>query len=179
VIHVGYLPCADTRRVASGLSLNCQEQGGSPFSNQVDTLAFWYKYVPTGNDSASVNLSFKKNGSFIGGSYLTLGAASSYQYMELPFYIPSTPDSIIIDLQSSEYTDTSVSYVGSDLKIDDLHFKTALTTGVKEADHQNNLVLYPNPVKTYITLEVDGQREPHGMELRMYDVFDESLKPQP
>ncbi|HWY11134.1 MAG TPA: hypothetical protein VN026_07410, partial [Bacteroidia bacterium] len=36
--------------------------GGSPFSNQIDTLIFYYKYVPTNsNDSAMVSLNFKKN----------------------------------------------------------------------------------------------------------------------
>jgi len=35
---------------------NCNEQGGYPFSNHEDTLAFWYKYAPSGNTTASVNI---------------------------------------------------------------------------------------------------------------------------
>ena len=61
---------------------NCYEQGGSPFSNQIDTLAFYYKYTPSGNDSAAINLNFKKNGSSIFGTSTFLTSSDKYQYKE-------------------------------------------------------------------------------------------------
>ena len=155
---------------------NCQEMGGYPFTNQVDTLTFWYKYVPSGTDTANVNVSFRKNGSQVGGNNALLFAASTYQYMELPLYANAVPDTVTIDFQSSSYSDTTLSFVGSDLKVDDIHFKSQLNTGINEFNNHNKLVLYPNPFKTFATLEVDPKIDLGGMQLRIYDVFGRMIK---
>ncbi|HNW99192.1 MAG TPA: choice-of-anchor J domain-containing protein [Bacteroidales bacterium] len=113
---------------------HCQ-MGGIPFSNQIDTLAFWYKYAPSGSDSAEICLNFKKNGSDIGGQNLRLHAAADYQYIEFPFNFNwgGTPDTVIIRITSSSQGDgtgkggnnISLSCVGSTLTIDSLRFKSA------------------------------------------------------
>jgi hypothetical protein len=127
-------------------SCNCQK-GGSPFSNQVDTLTFYYKYAPSGNDSASINLNFKKNGTDIHWAGMTLHAANSYQYMELPFNVMQEPDTLIVQIQSSSHLNTALSFVGSDLKIDDLRFKsqTPLPSGIINYENDNSIVIFPNP----------------------------------
>lgn len=158
---------------------NCQEQGGYPFTNQIDTLTFYYKYAPSGNDSAVVQVNFKKNGAQDGGNTMVLGASSSYKYIELPVYANDVPDSVIISLQSSNYNDTALSYVGSIFKIDDISFKAQFTTGVKESNNNNKLAFYPNPFKTFTTLEIDPKTELQGMELCIYDVFGRIVKTMP
>ena len=125
---------------------NCQEQGGFPFSNQVDTLAFWYKYAPSGNDNAEVNINFKSNGNNIGYSGISLSSSANYQYIEIPFNVGQTPDSVIVDIHSSSWQDSLLSFVGSDLKIDEIHFKSQpLSTGILNYGNQNAVSIYPNP----------------------------------
>ena len=138
---------------------NCPEMGGIPFSNLVDTLAFWYKYAPQGNDSANVILTFKKNGviNWNAGTGVALHAASTYQLMEIPISISGqAPDSVLIDIQSSSYNDTLTSFVGSDLKIDNMHFKTQLTTNVFNYKNENTINIFPNPAKDKIQIQSLG-----------------------
>ncbi|MFH1005563.1 MAG: hypothetical protein V1781_08780 [Bacteroidota bacterium] len=99
-------PCARAGRISTGYypnncHNNCTEMGGYPFSNKVDTLAFWYKYLPSGNDSAEINLNFKKSGSNINQRGMRLHASANYKYVEMPFDIGQTPDTVIVDIQSS------------------------------------------------------------------------------
>ena len=132
---------------------NCYEQGGYPFSKQIDTLAFWYKYVPWGNIVADVNLSFKKNYNNIGNAGTNLVASANYQYVEIPFNVGQIPDSVIVDIQSSDWNDSLLSYVGSDLKIDEIHFKSQpLNTGIFNYENENEISIYPNPTSEKITV---------------------------
>ena len=164
--YLGYkngnsVPAANAGIVSTGYSNcngGCHEVGGHPFSNQVDTLAFWYKYAPSANDSAQININFKKNGSFIWGKYNSLLAASTYQYVEIPFHIPGqAPDSVIIDIESSLPNDTLLSSVGSDLKIDEIHFKSQpLNMGIFNYKNENAINIFPNPANDKIQVQVLG-----------------------
>ncbi len=134
---------------------NCQEQGGYPFSNQIDTLAFWFKYAPSGNDKGQVSLNFKKNGANIGGPGASLSASTNYQYMEIPFNLGQVPDSVMVDIQSSQWQDSLLSYVGSDLKIDEMHFKSQkLSTGIFTFQNENSVTVFPNPSNEKLTISV-------------------------
>jgi hypothetical protein len=119
-ISTGYYP--------NNCNGNCQEQGGGPFTKQIDTLAFYYKYVPSGSDSGQVSLNFKKNSTSINYKQTNLIASANYQYKEIPFNVGQVPDSVIIDIHSSTWNDTLTSFVGSDLKIDNIHFKSQVPT---------------------------------------------------
>ena len=133
----------------------CNELGGYAFTNQTDTLAFWYKYVPKGNDSAQVFLNFKKNGSMIWGSGMYLGASAIYKYAELPFNVTGqTPDTVIVNFQSSKWQDSALSYVGSVLKVDEVHFKSQpLNTAVPFLSFDNSISIYPNPSTGEFTIQ--------------------------
>ena len=122
------------------------EKGGWPFTHQIDTLAFYYKYTPSGNDSADVNMNFKYKGNNVWGSGKYLGASATYKYVEIPFNTGSSIDTVIINIQSSLWKDSLVSFVGSDLKIDEIHFKSQpLNTGIKPFAQNTQLSVYPNP----------------------------------
>ena len=160
---------------------NCYEQGGYPYTKQIDTLVFSYKYAPMGSDNAQVNLTFKKNGSIItnGNQGINLAASTSYQYKEIPFNLGQVPDSVMLDIQSSLWNDTLLSYVGSDLKIDNIHFKSqALSlTGIEQINSNDNDVrIYPNPINTFAIIEINPQINLEGTELRIYDVFGRTIK---
>ena len=153
-------PAAQAGRISTGYypnncNGNCVEQGGYSFSHQTDTLAFYYKYAPTiANDKASVQMNFKKNGNQIDGRGIDLLASSSYQYIEVPFSLMQTPDTVIIDIQSSGWQDSLLSYVGANLKIDEIHFKSQpLNTGIFNYGNGNTISIFPNPATTNITIE--------------------------
>jgi hypothetical protein len=144
---------AEGGRISTGYYTNncngCNEKGGFPFSNQVDTLAFWYKYIPSGNTEADVQLNFNKNGQHIGNSGINPSPSASYRYLEVPFSLEQKPDTVIIDIQSSHWQDSATSFVGTRLVIDEMHFKSQqLTTGIHNAKSFRQPILYPNPTNT-------------------------------
>jgi len=120
MISTGYWP--------NNCNGNCIEHGGFPYSNANDTLAFYYKYTPAHpNDSAWINLNFKKNGFQFDGRGFAIKASatpSTYSYVEFPINLSQYPDSVMINIQSSNWQDSSLSFVGADLKIDAIHFKS-------------------------------------------------------
>jgi hypothetical protein len=138
-IATGYYPrnCGD----------NCNQLGGYPFVNQVDTLAFWYKYTPATDDSAQVYLQFKKNSSPINGAFAKLPASIDYQYFELPFNVYMEPDTVIVNLQSTGWNDTLLSSAGSSLIIDEIHFKSQpiLYANFPALTTKNQISVFPNP----------------------------------
>jgi hypothetical protein len=126
----------------------CQcEKGGNPFANQIDTLTFYYKYIPAGNDTAQMNMNFKKNGLSIWGYGAKLMASASYQYMEIPVNTGQLPDSVIIGFNSSQYNDSLLSNVGSDLKLDEIVFKSEkmIPTGIVGNVKNDHITVFPNP----------------------------------
>lgn len=152
-------PVAQGGKISTGwypnnCNSNCYEQGGYPFSNQVDTLAFWFKYAPSsGSGTAQVYLNFKKNNNNIWGTGMSLSASTNYQYMEIPFNVGQIPDTAIIDIQSSQWQDSLLSFVGSNLKIDEIHFKSQpLTTGIFDYKNENAISIYPNPTIENLTV---------------------------
>lgn len=98
--------------------------GGYPFANQQDTLEFYYKYLPAASDdSATVNITFKKNGvplTYQAGKWLP--KATSYTKVHIPFNIGSIPDSVIVTFQSSKRWPGAPKYAGAILKIDNVRF---------------------------------------------------------
>lgn len=125
----------------------CVQKGGYYFTKQIDTLCFYYKYAPSGNDTANVNMSFKKAGTNVwnGGTNVFI-PASTYQYVEVPFNIPSPVDTVIVSLQSSSWRDSTTNFIGTDFKVDEMHFKSqALNTGIKLYDASAGIKVFPNP----------------------------------
>ncbi len=176
-------PVAQGGRISTGWYPNncgggCEEQGGFPFFNQVDTVAFWYKFVPSGNTVADVQLNFKKNGHNIGNAGRNPIPSSTYQYMEIPFNLGQAPDTVIIDIQSSQWQDSSLSFVGSNLKIDEMHFKSQpLTTGILNYQIQNNISIFPNPTSEKLTI-TNFENNGKQFELNIFNTFGQQVLSQ-
>ncbi len=132
--------------------------GGYPFTNETDTLELNYKYAPADSkDSATVQLNFRKSGAFIGGSQFYLPAATKYTLIKFGFNIGSVPDSVIVTLNSSKTYNPPLSFVGSDLKVDNIHFKSQpLTLGIESLNGTDGIKLYPNPAKDLFYLDTHG-----------------------
>lgn len=99
-------------------------KGGIPYSTQIDTLVFQYKYLPADPaDNGRVYLWFKKNGVNVNQVYIPLPISVSYSQVVVPFNVGQIPDSINISIESSKYPLQS-SFIGSDLKIDNMYLKS-------------------------------------------------------
>lgn len=120
-------------------------KGGNSYTLTKDTLAFWYKYAPQSTDLAQVSLQFLQNGNQIGGQHLNLNASSNYQYIEMPFELGTSPDHVIIQVASSQWDNSALSYVGSTLILDNLYFKSSKVNSTP-IHFKNELKWWPNPV---------------------------------
>jgi hypothetical protein len=145
-------PVARPEQVSTGYYLDncnndCQEQGGHKYTQTKDTLTFWYKYAPANNEKALVYLNFKKDGNQIWWEYKDLDASTEYQYVEMPFDIWETPDTVIVHIQSLRWDDTLVSAVGSVLTIDEVQFKSQpiLYASLHAFAAKDQLSVFPNP----------------------------------
>jgi hypothetical protein len=106
--------------------------GGYPYSKAgYDTLEFDYKYIPADTaDRGNISVNLKKNSAMVGGSGGSIPASATYKHMKMPMYNFTTPDTALIFISSSRSVYDSVlktwtipdSYVGADLKIDNLQF---------------------------------------------------------
>lgn len=174
------VPRANAAQIGTGYwdnSCSC-EKGGLPFTNQVDTLAFYYKYIPADpNDSAFVYANFKSGGSIFSSMGIFLHASASYQYMEMPFNLPGTPDSVMVSMQSSAWGDSALSFVGSVLKVDEMHFKSqSLTTGILHFNTSGDVSFYPNPFTTTATIVIGQDVNTTGMEITICDALGRVVK---
>ncbi|HQH19198.1 MAG TPA: T9SS type A sorting domain-containing protein [Bacteroidales bacterium] len=123
-------------------------QGGFPYSQQIDTLIFWYKYTPQSNDTASIQCNFRKNGAQIHGVGQFILASATYKLMEIPFNIGQVPDTVVIEFQSSIWTDSLPSFVGSKLIIDEVYFKSQYVSTKIENYYEYAIIqIHPNPSK--------------------------------
>ena len=99
---------------------------GRPYTLTKDTLVGWYKYIPVGADSASVNISLTNSGMPVGGVNATLPPASTYTYFSIPF-TGTLPDSIGVWLSSAN-GNPALANIGSELFVDDVYLKSQLLT---------------------------------------------------
>jgi hypothetical protein len=160
-ISTGYFPVNCTN--------DCVLRGGNPFTNKKDTLIFSYKYAPSTGDQAVVVLNFKKNGINIFQTSVFLDASPSYQLKELPFNLGENPDTVIVSISSTKWENTLLSYIGSDLKIDDIYFKSqSVVTGINslKSGPDNIISIFPNPSGGKFQIKSTGA------DLRKVEIFD-------
>ena len=103
-------------------SANTGYYRGQPDSLKTDTLVGWYKYFPSGVDTAYAMISLSKNGVQLGyGAFVPLVAASNYTFFKLPYQSSIAPDSVTVTFSSSKW-DATVANAGSTLYLDDVYF---------------------------------------------------------
>ena len=105
---------------ATGQNVPGGMSGGFPYTTQIDTLVYYYKYLPADpNDNAECYVLLKKNGVQIGQGQASMTISPSYKKVMIPFNAGSPPDSINFNFRSSKYPYLP-SYVGSDFKMDNM-----------------------------------------------------------
>ncbi|MGB9747429.1 MAG: T9SS type A sorting domain-containing protein [Bacteroidales bacterium] len=160
--------------------------GGFPCEIQKDTLVFWYKYMPSNpDDKAMVSINFKKNNITIGGNDINLNSSAVYTLVKLPIDLGGNiSDSAIIQISSSlwqgdEWADTAESYVGAVLKIDGLSFLSTISTIVNKHNPEENIVFYPNPVKTIGVFMMPSDMNLTDLQILFYNVNGKMIKKIP
>jgi len=157
------VPRAQSGEISTGYYIcnggPCYLYGGLPYSNQIDTLSFYYKYAPMADDSAQVDMQFKLAGTQTNWQGTLLeGTGGIYQYMEIPFNLGTAPDSVVVEMRSSKWGDSALVYVGSDLKIDQLQFKSQpLPSGITNYSNDKNVSVYPNPSTGMVYIYSDSK----------------------
>lgn len=137
---------------------NCNQQGGYPFTNQYDTLVFWYKYTSVAASKAVVSYSVRKNGQNINGNWIELNASATYQKFEVPISAFPAPDTLVVNFQSCRWDDSLAIQGGSVLIVDEVQLKSApLNTGLWTIRKTANIRVYPNP--TNGVLHIDATEE--------------------
>ena len=166
-------PAARTGRISTGYysnSCNCMK-GGLPYALSQDILEFQYKYTPAvPTDKANIFLSFKKNGLNIYGTGQELDPSTDYKYVEIPFNMGGMiPDTMMIEIQSSLWSNKTTDYVGAVLKIDDLNLKSQLT-GIKSETTNNIISLYPNPSSGKVKIRLSDSKLLDNGQIEIYNM---------
>jgi hypothetical protein len=145
--------------------------GGYPYTNQNDTLVFYYKYAPASgsNDTANLSANIKKSGSGIGGMSVNLPPAASYTRVKVPLQVASVPDSLEIDIQSSKNYPVAVNKIGSDLKIDNMYLMSS-PLGIKIAEINNAISVQPNPSNGVFNISITGSTPVKMEKIEIYDI---------
>ncbi len=101
-----------------------------------------------------------------------LDPAADYTGVEFPFDQPTDPDSAIIIFQSSLSNNKALSYVGSDLKIDNVFFKSEeIATGLNDLSRDYGMNFYPNPTSGNLSIELPSDNAgSYGSSIEIYNL---------
>lgn len=141
--------------ISTGYYTPTSNEGGFPFTNSIDTLLFWYKYSTPGNSKGVMYVTYKKNGSIVGGRRLELETWNSdYKFVAFPIDATfETPDTLIVSFSSlrNDMDRTTLSNAGSILIVDEVQLSSQkLNTGISKVFARENIRVYPNPATEFL-----------------------------
>lgn len=149
---------------------SCNAIGGYPFNKTNDTIVFWYKYTSNGNAQAEFRYTLMKMGNIVGGNQILLGAAGTYQKIEVPINSMQAPDTLQLFFQSSQWQDSLVNQVGSTLIIDEIQLKSEqLNTSLGKLFNNHAFRVFPNPANDRLYIKQSSQIQ-SGL-FHLYDIF--------
>jgi len=120
--------------------------GGVPYTGQPTAVNFYYKYAPSGVDTAWANIQFKSGGSIIAQGGTMLNAAGTYTLSSNLLSIPSTPDTMLFAFFAGNNP-------GSQLIVDHLDF--TFPVGINENITVDRIVSYPNPTTDVLNIKFE------------------------
>jgi|GEM_PF-5510377 len=123
-------------------------------------MKFWYKFKSVEGDSVQAGIILTKgNGTSVatdlGFSYKIIATSTSvWTLAEMPLHYvqPYAPDSIFIRFRVGNFTPAA----GNKFWIDDISME--YTTAVEEPGGNGPVRLYPNPVRSAFTVELDKEQ---------------------
>ena len=97
--------------------------GGLPYSELLDTLTGYYKYIADGEDAGLLSLEMLNGLSSLGGAYYQFYPTENWTYFEIPLHLFQEPDTLRLQLSSTSYPfDEALD--GSTLFIDNLQLSS-------------------------------------------------------
>ena len=144
--------------------------GGFACNQRPVALNGWYKYVPAGKDTASVDVTLSKWDAVAGkrviignGKFKETNTVDTYaKFTATINYVSSdVPDTCVIILLSSQQNS---GVVNSTLTIDDLAFD--LFIGIEATTPAQEIIVYPNPSAGNVFVS----NYPKGAKLLVYDI---------
>ncbi len=161
----------------SGLSFS-----GIPFTGRPDTVKFFFRYNPTGDDSAGLEIYLTKwdagsqQRQTITAGGLKLGTTNNFWVsasVAVSYLTTGTPDSLLLIFASSA---DSV-YQGSQLNLDDVRFVYNTSVGIQEAAVElADVILYPNPASEKLFFKTE--KDLSNLNLRIYGLKGELISEQ-
>jgi hypothetical protein len=142
---------------------------GLQFTGRPATVDFWYKYAPTGSDSASCLVILSKwntsRDTIATGGWVLKTAVSSYALSTMnlvynPAFSTMLPDTMRIYFSATCWFPISCGKVGSTLWVDDIAFNG--WNGVNENPNAIGVTLFPNPASDFATISVDALNEAYS-----------------
>jgi hypothetical protein len=132
--------------VTNGIFGHSQLEGGAPFTSSPTGFEFYYKYIPSGIDTAWVSFEFKKTG-FPSQHAGTILYNTANSYTLYSGFVPNvTPDSLLIQIQAGKN-------IGTNLKIDNINF--IYPVSVNDNIKIDRLESYPNPTSDILNLRFE------------------------
>ena len=123
--------------------------GGFPYSDEPESVRFYYKNSLNGIDTASVSIAFKNNANVIAFNGVEITDDHlSYTLWEQPVNLPSTPDTVFIAVTSGKNP-------GSQFIIDIIEF--VMPVGISDTYKINEIVAFPNPAKDKLNFKFNTQ----------------------
>ncbi len=121
--------------------------GGVPFTGQPTAVNFFYKYFPSGVDTAWAWIQFKKNGAQINGGGTQLTAGGTYQMSSnlMPVF-SMVPDTFLMACGAGRNP-------GSQLIVDHIDF--TFPVGINENIKVERIVTYPNPATDVLNIRFE------------------------
>jgi hypothetical protein len=117
-------PAAYSSGISNGQNTMNGPMGGSPYSQTMDTLRFFYKYIPGGTiDSAQVMMDFRVNGMPFNMVSDYLLPTSNFVEKKIPINLTMTPDTMVVRFESSVWP-ASATDIGSTLIVDAVELRS-------------------------------------------------------
>ena len=145
--------------------------GGLPYTLTSDTIAGYYQYSPTGNDTGALYITLTLAGMWVAGNYTIFTTNADWTYFEVPFSSLITPDTLRLDLVSGSSFHEAP---WSTLYLDCMQLKSTLS-GVGELSAATaNPIAYPNPAIDELHIAL-----PHAfagnLQATIYDVYGRTI----
>jgi Secretion system C-terminal sorting domain len=138
--------------LTSGRFNGGSQSGGQPYNLTTDTLCGYYKYTGIGADSAIIGAVFSQGGNMIGVAAQYFDSKNQYTYFEIPFQLGQTPDTVRIDIWSSN--PGGMPMPGSTLIVDSLRFKSDPLVGLPTPRPALAWTIFPNPSSGNAWMEI-------------------------
>jgi hypothetical protein len=145
--------------------------GGLPYTLLSDTIAGYYQYFPTGNDTGALYITLTAGGMWVATNYTVFTQNADWTYFEVPFSSIITPDTLRLDIVSGSGYHVAP---GSTLYLDCMQLKSTLSGVAELAKPENAAMAYPDPATDVLHIALPSSYGPNAR-VRFWDVYGNAI----